>query len=167
LAGVTGTKIKQGLESFVPVGGRLRVIETSVGVKIIDDTYNANPASMQAAIQTYTALRKSGRGFMVLGDMLELGEQAQRLHRRVGAWASEAGAVKMYAYGDHADAVISGAREAGMAVSDLMAGSKEEIAADLIQLIRPGDWVLVKGSRGMAMETVVRAICDWTDTVIN
>lgn len=167
LAGVTGPTIKQGLESFVPVGGRLRVIETTMGVKIIDDTYNANPASMQAAIQTYAALRKSGRGFMVLGDMLELGEQAQRLHRRVGAWAGEAGAVKMYAYGDHAGAVISGAREAGMAGSDLVAGSKEEITADLIQLIRPGDWVLVKGSRGMAMETVVRAICDWTDTVIN
>jgi UDP-N-acetylmuramoyl-tripeptide--D-alanyl-D-alanine ligase len=167
LAGISGPAIKQGLESFVPVGGRLRVIETTMGVKIIDDTYNANPASMQAAIQTYAALRKSGRGFMVLGDMLELGEQAQHLHRRVGARAGEAGAVKIYAHGDHADEVISGAREAGMASSDLVADSKEEITADLIQLIRPGDWVLVKGSRGMAMETVVRAICDWTDTVID
>lgn len=160
-SGISATDIAQGLASFQPAPGRLRVVETNKGVNIIDDTYNANPDSMIAAIQTLTAVRKSNRGFMVFGDMLELGDQAEALHHRLGMAAAEAGAAKVYAHGDNADALMAGALKAGMEETDLMSGTKEDIAADLIAQLKPTDWVLVKGSRGMAMETVVKSLCDW------
>lgn len=163
LAGVGALQIQKGLESFKAAAGRLHVVETAVGVKVIDDTYNANPASMAAAIQTLSSIRKTGRCFMVMGDMLELGDQAEKMHRQVGSAAGKVGAVKVYAYGDHAHALISGARNSGMPDSRLLTGTKEEISEDLIRQLGPGDWVLVKGSRAMAMETVVKAICDWGD----
>jgi len=90
VAGVDTAKIAKGLEAFQPVKGRLHVVQTENGINIIDDTYNANPQSMVAAIQTHTAVRKSNRGFMVFGDMLELGEQAEALHHHVGMTAGEA-----------------------------------------------------------------------------
>lgn len=163
LSGVDARQIKQGLESFASVRGRLHLVETAVGVNIIDDTYNANPASMAAAIQALSAIRKTGRCFMVFGDMLELGDQADEMHRQVGVEAAGVGAAKLYAYGDHSQALISGAAEGGLPENQLMAGSKDSIAADLISRLRPDDWVLVKGSRGMAMETVVEAICNWAN----
>ncbi|MGD8833466.1 MAG: UDP-N-acetylmuramoyl-tripeptide--D-alanyl-D-alanine ligase [Desulfobacteraceae bacterium] len=167
LSGVGARQIQQGLESFTPESGRLQVIETAMGVKIIDDTYNANPASMAAAFQTLSALRKSGRCFVVLGDMLELGDQAGQLHRQVGVAAGKIGVVKLYAHGDHASELISGARQSGMPTGQLLAAGKEEIISDLEQQLGPEDWVLVKGSRGMKMETVVRAITDWGNAAEN
>jgi UDP-N-acetylmuramoyl-tripeptide--D-alanyl-D-alanine ligase len=161
LSGVGAGEIVRGLESFQPVTGRLHVVKTDKGVNIIDDTYNANPQSMIAAIQTLTAIRRSSRGFIVLGDMLELGDKAEALHHHIGMVAAEAGAARVYAYGDYSGSLIAGARQAGMKDEDLMAGGKQEIAADLIQRFQPEDWVLVKGSRGMAMETVVNAILQW------
>lgn len=163
LSGVDAQQIKQGLASFKSVRGRLHVVETAMGVKIIDDTYNANPASMAAAIQALSAVRKADRCFFVFGDMLELGDQADLMHQQVGAEAAKVGAVKIYAYGNRAQALISGAGEGGMSEKQLMTGSKEELAADLISHLRPNDWVLVKGSRAMAMETVVEAIRNWAN----
>jgi len=165
LAGVGSREIKAGLESFRPVKGRLNVITTANGIHIVDDTYNANPASMAAAIHTLTALKRSGRGFIVLGDMLELGDTAADLHHRVGSIAGGARPDKLYAFGEYARDVLSGARQAGVAQSQLVTATKEEIAGDLLHELKPGDWVLVKGSRGMAMETVVEAILSWAQTV--
>ncbi len=165
LAGVGSSEIKAGLESFKPVKGRLNVITTTNGVHIVDDTYNANPASMAAAIHTLATLKRSGRGFIVLGDMLELGDTAAALHHDVGTLAGGARAEKLYAFGEYAVDVLSGARRAGMAQNHLMTATKEEIAADLLHELNPGDWVLVKGSRGMAMETVVAAILSWAQIV--
>jgi len=164
LTGVGSREIKSGLEAFRPVKGRLKVITTANGVNIIDDTYNANPDSMAAAIHTLSALKGSARGFIVLGDMLELGAAAPKLHYQVGALAGGARAAKLYAFGDFAQDVISGARQSGMARNQLLAATKEEIADDLRPMIEAGDWVLVKGSRGMAMETVVAAILSWSQT---
>jgi UDP-N-acetylmuramoyl-tripeptide--D-alanyl-D-alanine ligase len=158
LAGLSPEDIKAGLESFAPTKGRLKVIATPRGVHIIDDTYNANPASMAAAIDTLKSLRKDRRAFIVVGDMLELGAQSETLHRQLGASAAASGASRLYAFGPHAPAVSDGAAEAGMPVSDIFLGSKEEICADLLRHLSPGDWVLVKGSRGMAMETVVKGL---------
>ena len=158
-------EIKAGLEEFRPVQGRLTIKTTANGVHIIDDTYNANPASMAAAIQTFKASREAGRGFVVLGDMLELGAQAAALHYQVGELAGTAGADKLYACGDHAEDVLAGARHSGMDAGRLAVSSREEIAADLIHALKPGDWLLVKGSRGMAMELVVQTVDQWARTV--
>jgi UDP-N-acetylmuramoyl-tripeptide--D-alanyl-D-alanine ligase len=162
-AGLDAAAIKVGLEQFNPVGGRLNVVQTANGVTIIDDTYNANPASMAAAISTFESLSGGARGFIVLGDMLELGSQAERLHRYIGTLAAQSGACKLYAHGDHAEGMLTGARAGGMAETDLLAGAKAVIIADLAARLKSGDWLLVKGSRGMAMETVVAAIRQWGD----
>ena len=160
-AGVAGPAIKEGLESFRPVRGRLDVLTAANQVHIIDDTYNANPSSMAAAIQTLAALKGSNRGFIVLGDMLELGDGAPVLHRQVGALAGQTGAVKLYACGQYAEDVLAGARQVGMAPGRLVAAAKEEIAAFLTDELQTGDWLLIKGSRGMAMETIVQAVQEW------
>ena len=162
-AGLTAADIKAGLEQFRPEGGRLDLVKTANGVTIIDDTYNANPASMAAAIETFEALCRGRSAYIVLGDMLELGDQAQDLHAQVGRLAAGAHIVKLYAYGNFSTAVLSGAGSGGMAQNDMFAGSKADIAADLIRRLEPGDWLLVKGSRGMAMETVVAAVRQWGD----
>jgi UDP-N-acetylmuramoyl-tripeptide--D-alanyl-D-alanine ligase len=163
LAGVGVQQIRQGLESFSPESGRLQVIETAKGVKMIDDTYNANPASMAAALQALSALGQTGRCFAVLGDMLELGDQAGKLHHHIGTLAGKTGLFKLYAHGEYASQVVGGAIQSGMPEARILAAGKKEILADLIPLLRRDDRVLVKGSRAMKMETVARAISQWGD----
>jgi UDP-N-acetylmuramoyl-tripeptide--D-alanyl-D-alanine ligase len=158
LAGLAAAEIKTGLDSFAPDKGRLKVIRTNTGVNVIDDTYNANPASMAAAIDTLNSLRKNHPGTVILGDMLELGEQSEELHRQLGAIAAAAGISRLYLFGPHAPAVREGAAGAGMPASAIFVGRKKEISADAIGRLAPGHWVLVKGSRGMAMETIVADI---------
>ncbi len=162
LSGLSATEIKAGLESFSQTRGRLQIVETDLGVHLIDDTYNANPASMAAAINTLSDLRKDGPGIAILGDMLELGPEAEELHRRIGWHAADSGVLRLYAYGRYAPMVGQGARQAGMPESNITIGSKEQIVEDVTRHLEPGHWVLVKGSRGAAMETVVKAICDWS-----
>jgi UDP-N-acetylmuramoyl-tripeptide--D-alanyl-D-alanine ligase len=161
LSGIEGGQIKAALEAFRPVDGRLEPRQLQNGVHLIDDTYNANPASMAAAFESFTELKGDGRGYLVLGEMLELGDRAAQLHRHVGQLAAQSGPVGIYVFGEHAGSVVQGARSAGMDEKRLFAGSKQEIVADLIQRLVAGDWILVKGSRGSAMETVVDAVCQW------
>lgn len=163
LAGIEGGQIKAALEAFQPVGGRLEALQLKNGVHVIDDTYNANPASMAAAFESFTELKGSDRGYLILGDMLELGDQAEQLHRQVGELAAKSRPAKIYAYGEYAGSVVQGAHSAGMSEKNLFTGSKSAIAADAIQRLAAGDWVLVKGSRGSAMETVVEAIRKWSE----
>jgi len=163
LSGLSAAEIKDGLESFSPTKGRLQIIETVHGVRLIDDTYNANPASMRAAINTLYDLRRDRKGILILGDMLELGPQSEELHRAIGGFAAESGISRLYAHGTYAPMIQRGALAAGMPEHAIIIGTKEEIIADVTRHLEPGDWVLIKGSRGAAMETVVNAICHWSD----
>jgi UDP-N-acetylmuramoyl-tripeptide--D-alanyl-D-alanine ligase len=162
LAGIDGGKIKAALETFQPVGGRLERLQLPNGVHVINDTYNANPASMAVAFESFTEIKGTARGYLVLGEMLELGDQSAQLHRQVGELAAQSGPVRIYAFGEHSGSIVDGARAAGMSEDKLFTGSKSDIAADLIQRLVAGDWVLVKGSRGSAMETVVEEIRKWS-----
>lgn len=153
--------IKTGLENFTPVKGRLNLVTTENGIHIIDDTYNANPSSMTAAMDTLDALKGSADAFIALGDMLELGEQAPALHRRIGERAAACRPTRLYAYGANSGSVAEGAQSAGLPADRIFTGEKDPIAADLIRRLKPGDWLLVKGSRGMAMETVAEAVKNW------
>lgn len=150
--------IKTALGSFMPVKGRLNILETLHGPHLIDDTYNANPLSVKAAIRTLSGLKKEQRGIAALGDMLELGRASRDLHREIGAFAAASGLAKLYATGNFADAVEKGAKDSGMAAEDILCGSKDDILKALKNEIKPGDWVLIKGSRGMHMETLVQAL---------
>lgn len=161
--GLSGSAIKAGLEAFIPVSGRMNILHTAKGIHIIDDTYNANPDSMQVALSTLKRMRAGSRGIFVAGDMLELGGQAPALHGKIGARAAQSGISRLYAVGEFADQVVSGARDEGMPAASTITGSRREIIADLIGWLQPGDWLLVKGSRGMAMEKIVEEVKAWAE----
>ena len=161
LLGISAAKVKAGLESFEPVSGRMNICHMSNGVHLIDDTYNANPDSMKAALATLKRTGARGRIIFVAGDMLELGSQAPKLHSQVGALAARAKVYRLYASGEHAAAVAAGAQKEGVPAANTITGSREEIIEDLKGWLQPGDWVLVKGSRGMAMEKVVEGLKAW------
>ena len=152
---------KTGLETFDPVSGRMVIKRLADDINLIDDTYNANPDSMKAAFATLNKMRAGARGAVVIGDMLELGEQAKSLHRNVGAAAARSVIGRLYAYGEFTAEVLSGARDEGMQPTDIFEGTHDEIVEDLKVWLQPGDWLLVKGSRGMTMERVVRKLEEW------
>ena len=151
-------QIKAALGSFIPVKGRMNILRTVAGPHLIDDTYNANPESVKAAIRTLAGLRKKQRGMAVLGDMLELGQASMDLHAQVGRFAAASGLARLYVTGSFADAVRKGAIDGGMATADILCGSKDDIFDALKKTIEPKDWILIKGSRGMRMETLVQAL---------
>lgn len=158
---LSAEEIKTGLESFEPVWGRMDIFQTANGIHIIDDTYNANPESMKAAIETLGTLRRNNRSLFVAGDMLELGEQSEALHKQVGAWAAAASIDKLLITGDFAQAMVAGAINANMKPADIFTGTRDEIIDALKQSLKSGDWVLIKGSRGARMETVVKDLKSW------
>ncbi len=151
-------EIAAGLAAFRPAPGRLEVRNLPGGITVIDDSYNANPASVRAAIDTLAALRGAARGIVVLGEMRELGTEAAARHREAGRLAAESGAAKLYACGPWNGEVARGAREAGLSPADVVIGSREEIGAALREALQPGDWVLVKGSRAAGMEAIVQML---------
>ena len=164
LLGLRLDVIREGLEGFSPVPGRMRVGTLAGGIRLIDDTYNANPASMEAAIATLHQLRGPARGLLVVGDMRELGPAAAALHCDLGRLAARTGVGKLLACGDFATQVASGAAEAGMSAADIVTGSRAEIGGALLKELKAGDWVLVKGSRAMGMEAIVALLRKWSES---
>jgi UDP-N-acetylmuramoyl-tripeptide--D-alanyl-D-alanine ligase len=148
--------VRRGLESAAPVSGRLIRHALPAGWTLIDDSYNANPGSTAAAISTLAA--EPGEAWLVLGDMRELGADAPRLHAQIGALAREQGIALLYTVGalaqEAARAFGAGARH--FDDQSLLAGA-------LANEVGPGVRVLVKGSRGSAMERVVRALLGETN----
>jgi UDP-N-acetylmuramoyl-tripeptide--D-alanyl-D-alanine ligase len=161
LLGLTAGEIKEGLEAFKPVPGRMNIIKTGKGITIIDDTYNANPGSMKAAITTLGSLKGGHPGILVAGDMLELGTHAESMHRNIGRIVAGSNIADLYVTGEFARTVAQGAMDKGMDIGNIFTGTKEEILEDIKYRLGPGDWVLVKGSRSMTMETIVQDLLDW------
>ncbi|RQW89694.1 MAG: UDP-N-acetylmuramoyl-tripeptide--D-alanyl-D-alanine ligase [Geobacter sp.] len=157
LLGLAPDDIRKGLESFSPVEKRFSPEDIN-GILLIDDSYNANPASMRAALTTVAGLKGTGRGIAVLGDMLEMGESSPAMHEEIGSLAAHC-VERLYLLGDMAEYVARGAMAGGLpAEAIILAQSHAEILDDLGRAMRPGDCVLVKGSRGMRMETVAEGI---------
>ena len=149
--------IVEGLGRFRPYSGRFR-IEQAGPLTLIDDSYNANPASTGAALATLAEIKGDGRAFVALGDMLELGGDEAQLHRQIGVQAAQV-ADRLYLIGDLTVTSAEGAREAGLAAEQVCSGMDHTaVAADIIERARPGDLVLVKGSRGMRMEKIAELI---------
>ncbi len=150
-AGANLTDVAAGLARFESAPGRLRVRAGIAGETVIDDTYNANPASLDAALAVLAAA--GGRRWLVLGDMLELGARARDAHADAGRRARESGVERLYATGAMAEAVVAGFGEGAETFDDpteLVERMGGSLSADLT--------VLVKGSRGMRMERVVAAL---------
>lgn len=146
--------IVAGLEAFIPYSGRFR-IERLGGITLVDDSYNANPASTKAALETLNQIAAEGHRIAVLGDMLELGEHGVEAHRAVGAVAGRS-ADRLYLTGE---LMVKHAAEAALladmpAEAVICCGSHREIAEHLLQTATDGDVILIKGSRGMTMEKV-------------
>jgi len=162
--GLEADQIRKGLENFVPAAGRMNVLHTRGDFHIIDDTYNANPGSMAGALDTLSALRKDRRSFVVMGDMKELGGKSAELHHQVGDLAARSGITALFITGEFAEETAAGAAAAGLGQDRIVTGSKEQIVQSLIERLQPQDWILVKGSRAMAMEDIVRKLTVWADT---
>jgi UDP-N-acetylmuramoyl-tripeptide--D-alanyl-D-alanine ligase len=158
-AGLAFDAICQGLMAFKPVGGRMEVWRLKNGGYLIDDTYNANPASVAVALKTLQGLKGECRSTVILGDMLELGVEAEKYHEEIGRAVADTGVSKAYLRGDFAKALAKGAVKRGMKSDQVIIDlNTEETAAQMKACMKAGDWVLVKGSRKMKMEEIVQAI---------
>jgi len=131
------------------------------GVEIINDAYNANPASMEAALRLLGELPAEGRRIAVLGLMAELGPDAERYHREVGALAARSGIDIVIAVGDSARAYLDGA---GSSVDGRWVDSAETAVDRLAELVRSGDRVLVKGSRSAGLEAIPDLLAERLET---
>lgn len=158
LLGLSGTAIARGLARFRPATMRSQV-SVHRGIRIINDCYNANPASMKAAIDLLAELGAGNRTIAMLGDMLELGPTSVALHREVGAYLARRGISALIACGRLGHGLADGARSAGMESDRIReAADAVQAAALLPSVVRAGDVVLVKASRRMQMERVVEAL---------
>ena len=144
-----------GLASTPLTKARLQIKEIN-GIQFIDDSYNANPDSMKAALRTLIELDADGRRIAVLGQMSELGEESERGHREVGETAAALGIDELLAVGAMGTEIAHAARKAGLEKSSAVE-SPEEAARRLHESAAPGDLILVKGSRAARMERVLEA----------
>ena len=143
--------IATGLSNFAGVKGRLQTKQGFAGAKVIDDTYNANPMSMKAAIDVLKA--SAGQRIFVMGDMAELGADAASMHSEIGAYAKTAGIEKFYALGEITKNAVTSFGANAMHFETI-----EALAESLKNMMNAETTVLVKGSRSMRMERVVDAI---------
>ena len=155
LLGVAPVAAAEALETYELPAMRMRV-EKVGGITLIDDSYNANPLSMQAAVSVFGTMKASRgtRKIAVVGDMLELGSISEQAHRDVGGLFAKY-ADLIVTVGAHAAGYVTGAREEGFNADRIRSfDTSEEAGIYVKNLIRSGDIVLLKGSRGMKMETV-------------
>lgn len=150
--------VARSLEKFEPYPGRMNLIKGIKGTMIIDDTYNSAPDSVAAALETLSKI-KTGRKIVVMGDMLELGDQSDEAHRQAGLLINEAGADYFVAVGKRmflAAKVFAG--QSGTAGKVAQFDDPKDAGLFVQNLINQGDVVLIKGSQGMRLEKVVEEI---------
>jgi UDP-N-acetylmuramoyl-tripeptide--D-alanyl-D-alanine ligase len=147
-------RIGAALRGLAPIAGRMQVRHLQGDIVVIDDTYNANPASVRAALETLGEIR--GRRVAVLGEMRELGPVREREHERLGAAVASAGVALLISCGGLADLTAAAAKANGVEV--VCTSGAVEAAVVALGRLRAGDRVLVKASRGVGAERVVEAL---------
>ena len=153
--------IRAGLQTVTPPDMRMEFTRTKGGLAVLNDAYNASPASVIAALRTLQALKGYDRKVAVLGDMLELGDYARKAHEDVGRALVESGVKKLIVVGKLAGSIADGAKAAGIPNDAVKSYETSAEAAKKIKShLRAGDAVLVKGSRAVKMEAIVRALLD-------
>ncbi len=134
------------------------------GIVLIDDTYNANPRSMISAVQSARDAAPKASLIAVLGDMRELGPDSGAMHREVGRQVAGIGVDRLVTLGELAGEIEAGAMEAGLAAACCAhVRSHEEAVGAVRDCLVEGSWIVVKGSRGMAMEKVVAGILEFVE----
>jgi UDP-N-acetylmuramoyl-tripeptide--D-alanyl-D-alanine ligase len=157
--GIEYDLICEGLMSFKPIDGRMNIMRLKNGAFLIDDTYNANPESVSAALKTLKELRGKHVSTVILGDMLELGEWAEEMHEGIGSLLADTGVAKIFLRGRLTRTVAEGAIKKGFKNDQIyFPETAEEIVTHLKSYLKKRDWVLVKGSRKMKMEEIVQEI---------
>lgn len=156
--------IAAGLAAFCPVPGRMETRRLGNGAFLILDTYNANPDSMRESLKTLQGLRKEGRSIVILGDMLELGEQAAALHEKVGGLLVKTGVDRVFLKGAFPRSTAAGAMKSGFPAEGItIFDNPEELLDPLGSFLKKDDWLLIKGSRMMKMEVVAESIISQFD----
>lgn len=152
-------QICHGLENFKQLPGRMSKHKLKNGAYLIDDTYNANPASTMEAIETVNDLKGDNDIVVIMGDMLELGDQAREMHEEVGQFMAERNVSRIFLKGDLVRSLAAGAERGGLSKDRIIfPATPELVVAELSSSLRKGDWILAKGSRRMRMEEYVKAI---------
>ncbi len=159
LFGIEVEKVKEALENFQPFPMRMEIVHLGRGPILINDAYNANPRSMELALETIAEMKGKGRAIAVLGDMLELGGFAEEAHRELGKKMRELSIDLLLALGEEAPVLVESAIRHGLkSEKAIVVESHSEAVSILNQTIQEGDWILVKGSRRMAMEKIVEGL---------
>ena len=153
--GLTVPDVQRGFATLTTTKMRFEVIRRD-GLTIVNDAYNASPASMRMAIRTAAEIY-GGKKFAVLGDMLELGSLSERLHREIGAELVENKFDTLIAIGKLGKFIADGARDAGLE-NVYAVDSHEDAAKKILELVRDGDTILFKASHAMHMEKIIELI---------
>jgi UDP-N-acetylmuramoyl-tripeptide--D-alanyl-D-alanine ligase len=154
LFGVEVKEAKQALENYRPFSMRMEIVQG--GKTAINDAYNANPYSMEFALETLVEVKGKGRAIAVLGDMLELGSFEKEAHQRIGQKVSQLSIDFLLAMGEQASVVLESAVRYGFPKERALRVKTHSEAASLLrQITREADWILVKGSRRMTMEKII------------
>lgn len=153
--GVSPSEIAGSVPELTAVEKRLRILETG-RITVIDDTYNASPPSVKAALEVLKALPNPGRKVAVLGDMLELGPISKEAHFEIGVEVAKTACSALFAFGPRAEETVRAAEKKGVDARHYQ--DKGALVSDLISYLAPGDAVLIKGSRGLRMDEVVEEL---------
>ncbi len=149
ILGMDGQEIARGVAAYTPAAGRMDITKCS-GITLLSDAYNASPTSMKGSIDI--ACMASGRRVLILGDMLELGDNGPEYHYQVGRHAAEKGAELLVSVGELSREISRGAAEGG--VETMHFANREALLAEIDHIIRSGDTVLVKASHSMGLDAV-------------
>ena len=162
LAAILGLSLEEigaGLETFQPYAGRGRILHLGRNLHLLDDTYNANPDSLEVTLLAFGEMKEKSRGLVVLGDMLELGSGTVGFHVKAGKRVAELGLGPLFFLGDQREHLAEGARMAGMDEGRIHSfATPEEVCESLEDAVEEGDWILIKGSRRMRMERIVEGL---------
>jgi len=152
-------QISEGLKKYRLLRGRMRKIEGKRDSIIIDDTYNSSPEAARRALEALAHFPFGKRKIAVLGDMLELGQASEKLHRQIGRVVAELRIDYLITFGKKAKYIFDEARKAGFPPDQSFQFEDFDKVSDLVEnLIKPGDVLLIKGSRAMKMEKIVKKI---------
>jgi UDP-N-acetylmuramoyl-tripeptide--D-alanyl-D-alanine ligase len=161
LFGIELEKSKEALERFQPSPMRMEIVHLKGEKTLINDAYNANPKSMELALQILAEMKGKGRAIAVLGDMLEMGDFSVEAHQQIGEKVGELSIDFLLALGEEAPVLVESAIRHGLALERArVVESHSEAISILKEVTGRGDWILVKGSRRMGMEKIVEGLME-------
>lgn len=152
--GVSYENMKKGLQALEMTKMRMEIVKTAAGLTVINDAYNASPTSVRATLDLLTSLTGYEKKIVVLADMLELGEQETAYHQEIGAYVDEQQVDALFTYGPLAEQIAATSK----VVNTRTFESKQALADAIKEITTARDVVLVKGSRGMALEDIIEAL---------